>query len=377
MSLPDLPSHWHRTPGVELGPAGFPLAYHVRQVRIAPAVVLAPMEGVTDVVFRRWIRQLAPPGLTYTEFLASRGLVAQETRAWDMARFDPDERPVALQIYGNSPDVMAQAARRLEDAGATILDINMGCPAKKVCKRAAGSGLMRDPALALGIVRAVRAAIAIPLTVKMRSGYDASHRNAPELAAAFEQEGVDGLTIHWRTKEDGYAGQRAVDKIAQAVQAVRIPVVANGDILDVASAKRMFQETGCAGVMLGRGAIRDPWATLKIAQWLRGEPEIRPSAQDQEAALLAYFDRIQDFMTQPGRALGRMKMVTRNFAHGLPCEAQLRQRVLRSTSPQEARDWVLRYFERLRAWESGALDAFESSPFHTPPSSTPCHEVLP
>lgn len=339
-------------------PAGLPTSYAVRDVIISPNVVLAPMEGVTDVVFRRLIRSIGGPGLTYTEFIASGGIVRDESRAWDMASFDADERPIALQIYGKEPDTMADAARRLQDSGATILDINMGCPAKKVCKRSGGSGLMREPQLATEIVRAVRAAITIPLTVKMRSGFDASQRNAPELARRFEDAGVEALTIHWRTREDMYGGERAVDKIAEAVQAVQIPVIANGDIIDIESAHRMFRDTGCAGVMIGRGAVRDPWAMLKIAQWLRGEPIIKVTAAERERVLLMYYDKIHEHMERESRALGRMKMIVRHFAHGVPHGAIMRQRVFHSQTCEEAIDQTRAFFARLQDFESGHEEAF-------------------
>ena len=343
------------------GPAGFPTYYDVRDVRISPNVVLAPMEGVTDVIFRRVIRAIGGPGLTYTEFIASRGIVHGEQRSWDMASFDADERPVALQIYGNNPAWMAEAARQLEAEGATILDINMGCPAKKVCQKSGGSALMKDPALATEIVRQVRKAISIPLTVKMRSGFDHNLRNAPELCQIFESEGVEGLTIHWRTREDLYGGERAVDRIAEAVQSVNIPVVANGDIIDVESARQMFEETQCAGVMLGRGAIRDPWALLHIAQWLRDEPRTPITSEERCRVLMMYYDRIQEHfeaLDQKHRTLGRVKMMIRHFAEPLPHGKELRNRVCRSQSIQAAKQITRDYFDALARFEAGDLDAF-------------------
>ncbi len=345
------------------GPQGFPTYYDVRDVRIEPNVVLAPMEGVTDVIFRRVIRELGGPGLTYTEFIASRGIVHNEKRSWDMASFDPDERPVALQIFGRNPAWMAEAAKQLQDAGATILDINMGCPAKKVCQKSGGSALMKDPELATEIVRAVRKAVDIPLTVKMRSGFDATQRNAPELCKIFESEGVEGLTIHWRTRADLYGGERAVDKIAEAVDAVNIPVIANGDIIDVDSAKAMFEDTGCAGVMLGRGAIRDPWSLLHISQWLRGEPIAQITSDERERVLMMYYDRIEEHFTTLGqerRTLGRVKMMIRNFADPLPHGTELKRRVCRSATLPLARELTQAYFEALREFEQGHLDAFSA-----------------
>lgn len=343
------------------GPQGFPTHYMVRDVRIEPNVVLAPMEGVTDVIFRRVIRELGGAGLTYTEFIASRGIVHNEKRSWNMASFDPDERPVALQIFGRNPQWMAEAAKQLEDAGATIIDINMGCPAKKVCQKSGGSALMKDPELAAEIVRAVRSAIKIPLTVKMRSGFDATQRNAPELCKIFESEGAEGLTIHWRTRADLYGGERAVDKIAEAVQTVNIPVIANGDVIDVASARKMFEDTGCAGVMLGRGAIRDPWSLLHISQWLRGDALTPITSDERERVLMLYYDRIQEHFEaadQGRRTLGRVKMMIRHFAEPLPHGKELRHRVCRAATLPMAREITQHYFEVLRTFERGDLNAF-------------------
>lgn len=356
----------------ETGPQGFPTYYDVRNIRISPNVVLAPMEGVTDVIFRRVIRSIGGPGLTYTEFIASRGIVHNERRSWDMASFDPDERPISLQIYGNNPEWMAEAAKQLQDEGATILDINMGCPAKKICKKSGGSALMKDPELATEIVRAVRKAIDIPLTVKMRSGFDASMRNAPELCKIFESEGVEGLTIHWRTREDLYGGERAVDKIAEAVDAVNIPVIANGDIIDVESAKRMFEDTGCAGVMLGRGAIRDPWSMLHIAQWLRGEPLTEVTLEERLRVLIMYYDRIEEHfqkLDQHPRTLGRIKMMIRNFADPLPHGKILRQKVCRAQTLPDAKDITKRFFDTLIEYDQGKEGAFVDDGWITPKAS--------
>jgi tRNA-dihydrouridine synthase B len=168
----------------------YPTHYNIRHLRIEPNVVLAPMEGVTDLTFRRLIRQIGGCGQTTTEFIASEGLKRGAARMEEMAKFDPDEHPVAIQIYGRSPESMAEAARIIEDSGADICDLNFGCPSKKVCAHSGGSALLKDMELATEIVRAVRKAISIPLTVKMRSGFDHTMRNAPEVAQMCQDEGA-------------------------------------------------------------------------------------------------------------------------------------------------------------------------------------------
>ncbi|MEC8423736.1 MAG: tRNA-dihydrouridine synthase family protein, partial [Myxococcota bacterium] len=324
---------------------------------------LAPMEGVTDLTFRRLIRQIGGAGLTCTEFIASAWLSEDgHKRARALAAFDPDERPVSLQIYGKDPMVMAEAARRVEGMGATICDINMGCPSKKVCKNSGGSALMRDPSLAVRIVRAVRAAIDIPLTVKMRSGFDAGNRNAPELCRMFEEEGAEALTIHWRTREDLYGGTRAIDKIAEAVECVSVPVIANGDVTDPASAERMLRQTGAAGVMVGRGAMRNPWSLLQIAQHLQGIPLTHPTAGERHRVLVRFLlDQRPRFRTETA-ALGRFKKVANHFCRGVPHgELLLRRSVLRSQTIDEAIGHADRYFALLAAHEAGDRSAFDAA----------------
>ena len=340
-----------------------PTSYMVRDLRIEPNVVLAPMEGVTDLTFRRLIRNIGGAGLTCTEFIASAWLSADgHKRARELAAFDPDERPVSLQIYGKDPAVMAEAARRVQDMGATICDINMGCPSKKVCSNSGGSALMRDPQLAVKIVRAVRAAIDIPLTVKMRSGFDAESRNAPELCAMFEEEGAEALTIHWRTREDLYGGTRAVDKIAEAVDRVGVPLIANGDVVDPKSAERMLRETGAAGVMVGRGAMRNPWSLLNIAQHLRGEALTLPTAAERHRVLVRFLeDQRPRFRTEQA-ALGRFKKVANHFCRGVPHgDALLRRAVLRSQTIEEAIGHADCYFALLAAHEAGDPSAFDEA----------------
>ena len=323
----------------------WPTAWYVRDVRVAPAVALAPMEGVTDLAFRRLVRRVGRPGLTSTEFIAARGLSeSRSKRLWRVAAFDPDERPIAIQIFGKEPPLMAEAARLLEAHGASIIDINMGCPSKKVCANSGGSALMSDLPLAARIVREARRAVSIPLTVKMRSGPDPTRRNAAELARICEEEGADAVTIHWRTRADGYGGERDVTTIAEAVDRVRIPVIGNGDITDIPSARAMLEETGCAGVMVGRGVVRNPWLPAQIGQWLNGEPVHQPSPEERRDALLLYFDLIEEAFGDPNRGLGRKKMVMRYFTEGLPEGASLKHKALRAPDSASLRAHVRDWF---------------------------------
>lgn len=354
-----------RSPSASAAPAhGLPTSYFVRDQRIFPNVVLAPMEGVTDLSFRRLVREIGGVGLTCTEFVASGALVSgnkgRRNRYWKMCAFDEDERPVSIQLYGKDPATMADAARVVQDMGATIVDINMGCPSKKVCKNSGGSALMAEPELAVAIVKAVRAAITVPLTVKMRSGFDHGCRNAPELAHACQEEGAEAITIHWRTRADLYGGQRAVDKIAETKARLRVPVIGNGDVVDVPSAVRMFEDTGCDGVMVGRGAMRNPWSLLQISDFLAGRPITTVTAAEKERVLLAFLDTQFAKCTTEGGALGRFKKVANHFTRGVPHGAALlRMPVLRSQSREEAQERVRAYFSLLRRHEAGEEGVFE------------------
>lgn len=347
----------------QLPPRPEKIHYNVGGLTISPAAVLAPMEGVTNIVFRRLIRELGGPGLTFTEFFPSKSIAETGGKVLDEIAFDPEEYPIAIQIFGRDPEVMAEAARVVQDMGATIVDINMGCPSKKVCAHSGGSALLREPELAVEIVRAVRKAVTVPLTVKMRTGFDHHNKNAPELAYRFQEEGVDALTIHWRTKVDLYGGERDVAPIAEAVQRVRIPVLGNGDVVDVASADAMLRETGCAGVMVGRGAVQDPWLLLKIARWMTGEPQPVINARERERVLLMYHQKIHEAYGTERAALNRLKMVTKHFAEPLVFGKQFRKRVVQSQETSEALDHIRHYFDLLDSYESGSQGVFYGTTF--------------
>lgn len=311
------------------------------------------MEGITDLTFRRLIREIGGPGLTYTEFVPSSGLRrGANGKLAEMVRFDPDEVPIAIQLYGRDPDIMAEAAKMVADLGATICDINMGCPSKKVCAHSGGSALMKDPPLAAAIVRAVRAAIDIPLTVKMRSGFDATQRNAPDVAHMCQEEGAEAITIHWRTREDRYGGTRAIDKIAETVQRVSVPVIGNGDITTPETAEQMLRETGCDGVMIGRGVMRNPWSLLQIAQHLRGEQPMNVTAAERQERLLRFLDRYHALFRHEKAALGRFKAIAKYFSADLPDGKPFRQRLLRSQSVDEVIEHTHAYFAN---WDPTAI----------------------
>ncbi|NCG20974.1 MAG: tRNA dihydrouridine synthase DusB [Rhodobacterales bacterium] len=330
----------------------------IRDIDIANGLALAPMEGVTDVTFRRLIRQIGGCGLFFTEFIPAAGLIHDASRCLRMAQFDEDERPIAIQVYGREPSVMADAARYVQDLGADIVDLNMGCPSKRVCKNSGGSALMKEPDLALKIVEAMRAAVDVPFTVKMRSGWDQENKNAPSLARRCAEAGAEAVTVHWRTRADGYKGQRELDTIAAVVDAVDVPVFANGDIIDGQSGLDTWNRTGAEGLMIGRGAIRDPWVFQRIVRAQSGEKPLQVTASDKERVLLGYYAALRATFHNDHGALGRMKKIAGYFTDGLPHGIILRQAIYHSNTVEEAYDRVGSYFEDLRLLESGKPNPF-------------------
>lgn len=345
-------------------PAGFDLG----PLRVDPPTALAPMEGITDRPFRRLIRGLGGCGLTVTEFIRSDQLAKHDKRAWATAELDPDEHPVSIQIYGRDPRSMAEAAVQCQEIGADVVDLNLGCPSKRVTGGCSGSALMREPELARAMFEAVAAAIEIPMTVKMRLGWDHEALNAPLIARMAEDAGARMIAVHGRTRMQMYTGVADWRRVRETVDAVRIPVLVNGDILTVEDGVRALTESGAAGVMVGRGTMRDPWILRRIADRLAGRTPYRPPLADREAVLLRYFEMIRlDAEESAGRArrkrvdptrraVGRMKKVTGYFTRGLPYGAELRDAIFHSFEIEPIRNAVRAWFARVAA--EGIVDGF-------------------
>ncbi|HYP54334.1 MAG TPA: tRNA-dihydrouridine synthase family protein, partial [Pyrinomonadaceae bacterium] len=245
--------------------------FKIRDVLISPPLVLSPMAGVTDVPFRALLKRRGGIGLTVSEFISVEGLTRNNPKSRRQMRFFDYERPFAVQIFGGQPERMRMAAEMAEEVGADILDVNCGCPAPKVVKHGGGSGLLRDLPRLETILKEIKKSISIPLTVKIRAGFYDNHINAVETARMAEQCGVEHIALHGRTKEQAYKGLANWDLVRQVKEAVGVPVSGSGDVTTIEGALAKWRETKCDGILIGRGAMANPWIFRQIAETLAGQ----------------------------------------------------------------------------------------------------------
>lgn len=319
-------------------------------IQIAPATVLAPMAGVTDTVFRRFIRNLGGCGLIMTEFTSADGVLRKkDQKAKRYLHFYEDEHPISAQLFGSDPQVMADAARIVEDLGFDLVDLNLGCPAKKVVKCNGGSGLLRDLPIIGKIFESVRAAVKIPFTVKFRAGWDDDNIICVELAKMAEDCGLSAVALHARTREMGYSGQARWEWIAAIKNAVRIPVIGNGDIRTPEDACAMVTQTGCDAVMIGRTAPSNPWIFRQIQQYSEatrvGTQTVyeQPSEADRYEMIRTYFRMLIE--EELPDATGKMKQFASWFTHGVPGGAGLRKAIYEAKTAPEILLRVEEFFE--------------------------------
>ena len=301
---------------------------------IDPPVLLAPMAGVTDLPFRKLVARFGA-GLVVSEMVATQEVLAGNPSAIARAEIAAGEVRTSVQIAGRDREWMAEAARRLAGQGAVLIDINMGCPARKVTSGACGAALMREPDRALALVEAVIAAVDVPVTVKMRLGWDETDLNAPFLAARFADAGVKLLTVHGRTRCQFYQGDANWREIRHVVDSTDIPVIANGDIICVETAREALRLSGAAGVMIGRGAKGRPWLLASVARELAGQPALeRPLGADLAELVGDHYESILSFY---GRDIGVRTARKHLDAYLAGCSgtAGLRERIIRETDPSK------------------------------------------
>jgi len=378
-----------------------PESLSIGNVRIAPATVLAPMAGVTDTVFRRFIRNLGGCGLIMTEFTSADGVLRKkDQKAKRYLHFYEDEHPISAQLFGSDPQVMAEAARMVEGLGFDLVDLNLGCPAKKVVKCNGGSGLLRDLPAIGQIFEAVRSAVTIPFTVKFRAGWSDDEIVCVELARMAESCGLAAVALHARTREQGYSGQARWEWIAAVKDAVKIPVIGNGDIRSPEDACAMVTQTGCDAVMIGRTAPSNPWIFRQIEQYckahggadafvrpsetldfqtrdnfppdegVRGSTRANgsttscydhPSEADRYQMIRTYFQMLIE--EELPDAVGKMKQFASWFTHGVPGGAGLRKAIYESKSAMEILGRVEEFFEaRLCGAGAPARETAEAVP---------------
>jgi tRNA-dihydrouridine synthase B len=323
------------------GPVGGGL--RIGSLAVDPPLLLAPMAGVTDRDFRLIVRRIGGVGVVSTEFLAAREVCGPGERWRPLAHFVEAERPVAIQIYGSEAATMAEAARVVEELGPDLCDVNMGCPANQILKGCAGAALMGDLRRAEEIVRAVRRQLSIPMTVKFRLGLDDTRLAYLELGRLCQDHGVDAVTLHARTPRQGFGGRAAWEHVARLTEALAIPVIGNGDVRTPEAALELFARTGCQGLMIGRGATRNPWVFRQIAAAISGGATPEPTLAARRGLILDHFRTV--IAREPRlQALHKLRTFTGVYALGLPAGQLLRRRIQALAEPEDFLAAVTEHF---------------------------------
>lgn len=314
-------------------------------VPVDPPLILAPMAGITDHVYRLMLRRIGGVGLVTMEFISSEAITRGNARQLRKLVFSEEERPLSIQVYGSDPDRMASAAEIVEELRPDVCDINMGCPANKVLKGCAGAALMGDLPLAQRIIREVRRRLTIPVTVKFRLGLDDSRRNFLDLARICEDEGAAAVALHARTARQMYTGRADRAWIAELKRHVAIPVIGNGDVETAEDAVAMLEETGCDGVMVGRATMKNPWIFRQAADLLAGRTPRAATMAERHELMLGHFDAIARSAFDPREALHKLRTMTGWYTHGLPNGRALRVRISELHTPADFRSAVDEFFE--------------------------------
>lgn len=320
-----------------------PTSYQVAHIPISPNIILAPMVGVTDSIFRRTILSHGGCGLVCSEMTNANSVSPKARARHKQLDFLPEERPITMQLSGNDPDIMAASAAVVQELGADILDINCGCPSPKVTGGGHGSALLRDLPKMERVLRAVKAAVTIPVTLKFRAGWDEQSLNYCDTARMAESVGIAALALHPRTKVQGYGGTADWSRVAEVKKTVGIPVIGSGDARDAYDALERLRASGADGVMIGRGAMMNPWIFRQVAEIRRGETPFEPGPHDKFDFLMRYLGLCLKEM--PERlVLNKLKQLIGQFVVGLPGSASLRESVHRSATIDAAQEHLERFF---------------------------------
>jgi tRNA-dihydrouridine synthase B len=313
---------------------------NIGSVPLPSPFAVAPMAGMTDTAFRRLVKRHGGCGLVVTEMVSAEGLVRGIDRTLEYAEYTEEERPISIQIFGGDPATMAAAAQIVEGMGADVVDVNMGCPVPKIAKHNAGCSLMREPGHAASVVRAMTGAVKIPVTVKMRAGWNETEKTAPLLARMVEDAGASAITVHGRTAEQSYSGSADWDLVARIADTLAIPVLGSGDCLDADSVVTRWR-SGVEGVLVGRGVLRNPWILSQAADLAAGRPVRDVSLADRGRFLLEYIDLLRtERVHEPA-----------GFRHTAP------QQIAGSPAPAGGHDrWVINKIRALGSWYSKGLD---------------------
>jgi tRNA-dihydrouridine synthase B len=309
-------------------------------------LIMAPMAGITNLPFRLLVRKFGC-GLVCSEMISSNGLVYGSDKTLKMLDTATEEKPLSIQIFGSNPSIMAHAAQIVQSSGADILDINFGCSVKKILKTGSGSALMRDPHNARDILTAVRKVITIPLTIKIRTGWDRSGDQALQIARIAQDCGVDAITVHPRTASQGFTGMADWSIIAAVKKRVFIPVIGNGDITDPEHALNMIEQTSCDGVMIGRGAIRNPWIFSQINALIARRPVLPPTLDEREKLILQYMnDSVKYFGEKQACLMMRSRLCW--FVKGLRNSSKFREATRHIARQDEATKIIASYIDSLK-----------------------------